>query len=516
MCAARRRGRRGAVRSAAFALVLLVGCGPSSREAWDEARELYRVRQNDDDRAWSAWHAIDPASPEGAEARRRLDEADRLYRQGIAELDEGRLDEASLTIAEGRALGPIDPDLYLALARACRTSALRSPDDLRLWIFAEEYYGRFLALRPADAEAPAAQAELSELAPEGRRVEDPLGISVAPDAATPPASPRLTLASALAGSAFVLALVALGLLLGRQGRAGQTLAELARARPELHPAIAYLIGSLRHELLKHRIGAVASGVAELTGGRPSAPAQRFVQHRLYGGEPLTQAWEGHVRAFERALGPTLDLRKRDVAFVRAARAIATLAALEPALARGDEAALARLRTAHRALRAFDGALAKALHRLSRTRVDEALLREVLGAVRAEANAGAVSLDGIALEAPSPGPLVEVFRADLWLVLKNVVRNAILAADRHPPPRRVRLAVSSELEPTGEEQVVISVFDTSPDRPDVAAIEARGIDRGLGLVSAALRRYQGALTVEDAEAPYRKAVVVRFFRAFDED
>lgn len=499
----------------ALALALAVGCGASSSDQWDEARELYRIHRNDNDLAWNAWNAIDPDSPEGAEARRRLSDADRLYRQGIAEVESGQ-EDPRVTLGQAGVLAPIDPDLYLALARAFRARATREPDDIQLWIRAEEYYGRFLALRPSSPDAETARAELAELAPEDSFATDPLGTSDEPRPAPAEDPIELTIASALAGSAFVLALVAIGLLLFRRERRGRTLAELASARPELHPAIAYLIGSLRHELLKHRVGAVASGVAELASGRASSPAQAFVQKRLYGGEPLEEAWEGHLLAFERALGPDLDLRRRDAAFVQAGAAIATLARLQADVARGDEKAVARLRAAHRELRAFDGALAKALHRLSRTRVDEGLLREVVGAVRAEANAGRVALEAIALEAPSPGPLVEVFRADLWLVLKNVVRNAILAVERHEPPRRVRLAVTSEIEPTGEEQVVISVLDTSPERPDLSELEERGMDRGLGLVSAALRRYHGALSVEDADAPYQKAVVVRFFRAFDEE
>lgn len=498
---------------AALAL-LLVACGSSSREQWDEARALYDRYGNDNDLAWNAWNAIEPDSPEGAEARRRLAEADRLYRDGIAGVETDASD-ANVTLARAVALAPIDPNLYLTLARALRARAGREPDNVQVAISAEEFYGRFLALRPGSPEAAAARAELAAFGPEDGFVTDPLRTSPSESPAPEERPIELTVASVLAASAFFLAVIAIGLLV-RRDRRGATLAELASARPELHPAIAYLIGSLRHELLKHRIGAVASGVAELASGRPSSEAQVFVQKRLYGGEPLEEAWEGHLRAFERALGHDLDLRRKDVAFVRAGAAIETIRSLRPAVERGEEEALGRLRAAHRELRAFDGALQKALHRLSRTRVDEGLLREVVGAVRAEANAGGVALDGIALEAPSPGPLVEVFRADLWLVLKNVVRNAILAVGQHGPPRRVRLEVTSELTPTGEEQVVIRVLDTSPERPDLALATERGIDRGLGLVSAALRRYDGALSVEDAEAPYAKAVVVRFFRAFEED
>lgn len=494
-------------------VLFTLGCGASSSDQWDQARALYGANGNRNDRAWEAWNDIEPDSPEGLEARRRLVDAERLYRQGIDEVESGAV-EAQVTLGQAVALAPIDPNLFLPLARAFRSRAAVEPDNPVLFIRAVEYYERYLALRFDAPEAEAARAELDALDPEGTFVTDPLAGAPPP---LPPSDPlELTIASVLAGSAFVLAVLAMILLLFRRERAGLTLAELASARPELHPAIAYLIGSLRHELLKHRIGAVASGVAELASGRASMPAQKFVTERLFGGEPLQEAWEGHLRAFERALGGELDVRRRDTAFTRAGAAIATLVRLEPRVARGDERAIAQLRAAHRELRAFDGALAKALARLTRTRVDEVLLRDVVGAVRREVAAGRVALDGIALEAPVPGPFVEVFRADLALILRNVVRNAILAVEHEEAPRRVRVEVKSEIEDTGEEQVLVRVLDTAPGRPDLDAVRASGLDRGLGLVTAALQRYHGALSVEDAEAPYKKAVVARFFRAFGDD
>jgi len=496
-----------AVPLAVLAAVLLLGCGASDQ--WSEARALYETHRNRNARAYDAWTALDPGTPEGQEAHRRLLDAERLYRQGIEAVDSGE-PEAEVNFVQAVVLAPIDPALWLPLARAYRRRSSIEPDNPLLFLRAVEYYQRYLALLPTSDEAEAARAELVELDPEGGFGIDPLFVTPAPPDTE--GELQLTMASALAGSAFVLALLAMGLLLLRRERSGLTLAELASARPELHPAIAYLIGSLRHELLKHRIGAVASGVADLTSGRASTPAQRFVTERLFGGEPLAEAWEGHLLAFERALGPELDLRRRDVAFRRAAKAIDTLVRLQPELAKG--AGHARLQAAHRELRAFDGALGQALSRLTRTRVDELLLRDVVGAVRQEIAAGKVALDGIALEAPTPGPYIEVFRGDLTLVLKNVVRNAILAVARDDAPRRVRIEVITELEATGEEQVLIRVLDTAAARPDLDAAKAKGMDRGLGLVSAALQRYHGALSVEDAERPYEKAVVVRFFRAFD--
>jgi C4-dicarboxylate-specific signal transduction histidine kinase len=111
--------------------------------------------------------------------------------------------------------------------------------------------------------------------------------------------------------------------------------------------------------------------------------------------------------------------------------------------------------------------------------------------------------------------VEVFRVDLVLVLKNVVRNAILAVGRAAPPRHVAVRVELELEPTGDETVRLRVLDSSPEALDPEVLFDRRVDRGLGLVAAAVRRYGGAIDVEpEREAPYTKAVVVSFFRVAD--
>ncbi len=253
----------GSHRPLALLALVLLGCGASASEQWSEARAIYEHDRNRNARAYEAWSALDPGTPEGQEAHRRLMDAERLYRQGIAAVDGGE-PEAELNFAQAIALAPIDPALWLPLARAYRRRSGIEPDNPLLFLRAVEYYQRYLALLPSAPDAETARQELMELDPEGGFGTDPLFVAAAP--AEPEDEGQLTIASVLAGSAFVLALLAMGLLLFRRERAGLTLAELASARPELHPAIAYLIGSLRHELLKHRIGAVASGVAELTTG----------------------------------------------------------------------------------------------------------------------------------------------------------------------------------------------------------------------------------------------------------
>lgn len=510
------------MRAAALAVpalaLALFGCHAAweDRAATARAWSLAQARwaEHRDPLAWRAWNAIDPESAEGQQARELLDRADSLYRQGILRVERGDPD-ARQSFADAVRIAPMDPRLYLPLARAFRAQADLYPDNPHLFIRAAVYFRKFLLLVPDDPEAPAARRELEELDPQSTQWLETLG----PETATVTVEdPGASLAPWLALASLALAITALAILLLRPGRRSRSLEELAAERPELHPAIAYLVSSVRHELLKHRIGAVASALEALAEGRASMPQRSFVTGRLFGGEPLREAWEGHLRAFERALGPELDLRRRDREFARAGRAIDAIAKLEAPLARGERRAIDGLRRAHEELRALDRRLATLVSRLVRTKVDAAVLREVVDQVRKEYAPSRVSLDSLAIEAPDPAPSIEVFRVDLVLVLKNVVRNAVLAAGRSPAPRRVKLDVATEMEPTGEENVVIRVRDTCAEPFSTEQIYDRKVGSGLALVTAALSRYDGAIVVEPSDgdpAGWQKAVALRFFLAFED-
>lgn len=511
------RRRSEAARLAGVVLVgLLVGCGSeaelSVEAQWEAARALWHIER--DPAAFAAWYAIDPATHEGQEARRLLREAERLYLQGIDEVRAGD-DDARLRFERAVRMAPMDPRLYLPLARAFRAQGEERPDNPHLFIRSAEYYRKFLVLAPGDPETEAARRELSEIDPDGSRLFEPAPRTETADVPLSRESePWWPLGVALA--ALLLAVVATALLVLRARTARFTLEQLAQRRPELHPAITYLVGSLRHELLKHRIGAVGDAVGALGEGRASIAELDFLHGRLFEGEPLDAAWEGHLVAFERALGPELDVRRKDPRFRRAGKAIARIARLEGRVRKNDARAAMELARAHRELSELDLQLSKLVQRLVRTSVDGALLREVVDEVRREYAAGRVRLDEVAIRAPEPAPMVEVFRVDLVLVLKNVVRNAILAVGRSEPPRRVGLDVETEIELTGEEMVRIHVRDTSDETLETEQIYARKMDRGLGLVTAALTRYDGTIAVEPGRDGWAKSVVVRFFRAYADD
>ncbi len=99
-----------------------------------------------------------------------------------------------------------------------------------------------------------------------------------------------------------------------------------------------------------------------------------------------------------------------------------------------------------------------------------------------------------------------------LILKNILRNAILAAGNSDAEAHVLFRVQVEMEDTGEETVHFEVHDSATGTFDPELLFDRRVDRGLGLVAAAVHRYGGTIDVQPSEAPYAKTVVVSFFRA----
>ena len=91
---------------------------PAVDAEWAAARALWNIER--DPSAWRAWRAIDPATHEGREARRLLREAEPIYRRGIEQV---RADDpaARATFERAVRIAPMDPALYLPLARAFRT-----------------------------------------------------------------------------------------------------------------------------------------------------------------------------------------------------------------------------------------------------------------------------------------------------------------------------------------------------------------------------------------------------------
>jgi hypothetical protein len=386
----------------------------------------------------------------------------------------------------------MDPAHYLPLARTYRDHGM--PES------AAKYFRKYLRARHADGEHAQVERELAalELGPADVLEARPAagGARVAPDSAW------------LAAAAALPLLGWLVLARTRRTRARRTLAHLIAHHPELHPAIAYLLASLRHELLKHRVAAVRDALDRASGADAREADREFLRARLHG---VSDAWHEYMAAFARELGHRLDVR-RDAAF---ARAQAALLAIEQALPQLSEAAvLRRVRVEHAALLAFDAELGRLQGRLVRTGVDAALLRELVLSTYREPAVRAARIDDLECHGSGLPADVPVARGDLLLILRNLLRNAVIAAARADAPRLVRVIASVELEPTGQEIVCIAVQDSSPDAPSGEQLAGADLTSGLGLALAAVRRYGGSLSVEPAALPLRKQLCLRFLRVYE--
>ncbi len=442
--------------------------------------------------------AIDPGTPDGQRARTRLAQAEARYRAGITRLEQGD-DGAREAFAEAVAIAPMRDALYLELARACRARGLLPR--------AASLYRTVLALPSiAERERAAAASELAAIERDalvGLFVDG--GQAVRAPQAAESAWARVPL-GAVAGATVIAGLVLLLVVVRR--RRGETLREIAAASPELQPAIAFLIGSLRHELLKHRLLVLADAIAALERGAAEPGHHAFVLARLFGGTPLVLAWAGHLGAFIRALGPRFDLSRTDPEFQRAKRALDRISRLAAPIHDARPQALGELAQQHRELQRFDAYLAGIQRTLLRQQIDDALLAEVRTDIAAELAGRPCAITWPRTIAPLEA---ELFRVDLVLLLRNLVRNAYQAALVGPAPAAVAVELGTTLEATGEEAVWITVYDSHPGT--VPLHGARGAAyRGLDLVDRILARCDGTLEEVAGRDGYAKGLRVRLFGA----
>jgi signal transduction histidine kinase len=291
-------------------------------------------------------------------------------------------------------------------------------------------------------------------------------------------------------------------------RRTQSLHELVLLRPEIHQTVAYQVGCLRHEFLKHRIGAAGEALSAWVAGRASPEQRHFLEDRLYKGEPLLSAWRAHVEGLDRSLGLKRSLALSDPLFRGAEGALVTLGR-----AMTKSLDTHRVGEARECLRRFDCELGEMVTRLVSCSLDEGLLREVLASTRAEWSSGKVELDEVTIGPVPDGVAVDVYRTDLRIVIKNILRNAIAALADSPRPRRLAVDVLVNVEPTGEEVVRIRTRDSSCGLITGPALrDGVDVEHGLGIVRTALMRYDGSLEVVRGEDGYSKAVVVRLFRS----
>ncbi len=491
-------------------LALVVGCrGPSAKispeRAWDIA--LREAQKPELSSGYEEYLQVDPQSPQGRLAHRRIAEAEQHYRRALMLLQTGQ-PGAREALLRGKTIGPLPPRLNLPIARA-----LHAQENDYL---AAQFYRSFLRHLPRDPDAESAQKELSLLETEL------LALAMDDGAQLPTRSPWTRELLGLLGLGITLFGLLIGLLFwSLRLRRERSLEKWSEQNPELQPALTYLIGTLRHELLKHRIGA-ATELLSRTGshGNPSPEQRAFLHQRLFGGTPLLAVWKEHLLSFQRVLRTEKSLPSLDRGFARADRAIRRMVRAEPAFLAGRSSALTELASSESVLASFDREMADLVRRMQRTVVDSSLLSEAAFSVRSEFRVAAIPLDDLQIVPPAESIEVAVYRTDLLLVLKNLVRNAILAVGQVEPPRRVAVDVLCDLLDTGEELVKLRVHDSSP--APIPEEKLRGSDkplskqRGLDLVRMTLRVYGGTLACEAGLEGYAKCVVAQLFRVLDDE
>ena len=294
-------------------------------------------------------------------------------------------------------------------------------------------------------------------------------------------------------------LAVLGIFIARW-RYRQPLGRALRRQPLLFPALAKAIGRIRHDVLKHRAGALGMLSDPMTDRQDVArallePAPASVEvANIY--RQLSQEARGlgvHLRALpaEPVFGPLA----------------ADLERAERRLASPQSAPLASLWKIDERLR---GEHADKLQRLlaagPRTTIDHNLLsRWIDGVAREPGWAGWVSprvhtqTDHLAFPLPEQ---------TLRSIASNLLRNAVEAA-RHGPTPTVSVFVEQGRDATGRRMVNLLVGDSAPAALDMETIETRPADRGLGIVRETTRTWGGEVVIREETAPLRKAVGVRF-------
>jgi tetratricopeptide (TPR) repeat protein len=274
---------------------------------------------------------------------------------------------------------------------------------------------------------------------------------------------------------------------------GSSVARALLRRPRLYPAVTRTVGSLRHDVLKHR-ASVLSAATE-----PSAREE--VARALLLPEPastaVAHAYE-RLREDARAQGVVLRRLSREPVF---GPLVSDLRTAERILRRGGKTATlaridARMREVH------GPRLAALLKQGPRTLVDATSLSDWIHGVEAEVRGGgagwtapSVLLQGMAVEFP-------VEREALATIFANLLRNAQAAA---APGGRVLVRLGEERDAAGRSVHVLLVGDSAPGDITLEEIESRESGRGLAIVRDLTREWAGHVVVRSEEPPLRKAV-----------
>jgi signal transduction histidine kinase len=431
---------------------------------------------------------LNDAELEFTKGLRLFDEALRDDNSGRKELAQKKLEQVPLVFADGLNLAPMRPHILLRIGDAY----LAAQNYER----AANFYRRYALFTQED------KTELEAFCKE----EQALAFTEELVTTLNPEEEELWWPIYLGASLSILSL-GLALVYLRNRRKGITLEEFSQKVPEAGPEIAREISCVRHELIKHRLGLAPA----LVKANETEGAREFVLARL--GGDLEGDFERHIESLQRIASGRLEAPDDDPMLRPLARAVRRAARMSKKLASASDTKQAKkeLESVRADLLVADKALARLVSSIGQTTLDASFLRDAVAGVRQEPRIQNLPLDAINYAEITPAPQVSIPRIDLSIVVKNLVRNALIALGNIQEKKLLSLEVSVEIEITGEESVLLKIKDSAPKIPDA---NDNDVGRGLWIVQKTLQRYDGAISVEREPegSPFTKALVVRLFRA----
>lgn len=301
-------------------------------------------------------------------------------------------------------------------------------------------------------------------------------------------------------------------------RRGYTIQELVRRPPEQVdlPEVVNILSYLHHELIKHRLPLVRT-VADSPLEDVDDGDLHMLREAVTGtsGRPsLVGELEGYLGGLRRAAGGVYLNFWRDPLVRRARRACRDIQRVADGLAEGERPSASQ----HRKLQAADAALDDWFRpRLVALRssvlsleVTRELFEEPVARVIRELGVPKAHVELPALDDPL---LVRMLLPDFNLVVRNLVRNGLQRSIEATGEPRVAIDVSTRMELTGDESVLISVHDSDETILSRENLYGGAIGRGLNIVTTTLRRYDAALRcVASQREGFAKRMEVRLFLA----
>ena len=302
---------------------------------------------------------------------------------------------------------------------------------------------------------------------------------------------------------------------------GYTIKDLVGRPPEEVnlPEVVTILSYLHHELIKHRLPLVRTVAGRAIDAVQPNDVDMLKQAvtGLADRPSLTKELEGYLSGLQRAAGTVRLNFWRDPLVRRSRRACRMIQEVADGLGERNQ-----LRPSeHRRLRKADAELDQWFRpRLQALRntvlllplTPETLKEPVRRATQEIANKNAV-VDLPELEEPIQ---VKMLRPDFDLVLRNLVRNALVAS-ASAGEARVAIEIATRLELTGEEAVLLRIHDTDPTILSRDQLYGGKLGRGLNIVTTTLRRYNASISCKKSKREgFAKFMEVRIGRALVED